>query len=169
MDTIAKDLSLPTIHPTVTTGGGSSSSSSSSTTQSVTTPTINIAPPLPTSGSFTRGGRRLRKRGEKNYCDFARRNSVPIVNGGGTSSSSSSSCSTQATLISNSLNIPVSPLKNTAANSSQEVSLTELQTSLTMYFGAVNRISSGERFVVRGKRHGPDGRTQYLIEWESVL
>lgn len=164
----SKDLSLSTIRRS-TAAGGSSSSSSTSTTPSATTPIANIAPPLPTPGSFTRGGRRLRKRGEKNYSD-ARRNSVQVANG--SSSSSSSNCSTQAPQIlsSKSLNIPGSPLKNGATvAANQEVSLTELQTSLTMYFGAVNRISNGEHFTVRGKRHCPDGRTQYLIDWETVL
>ena len=53
-------------------------------------------------------------------------------------------------------------------SSSQDVSMTELQTSLTMYFGAANRIANGETFVIRGKRVCPDGRNQFLIDWEGV-
>lgn len=45
--------------------------------------------------------------------------------------------------------------------------LNDLQSSLTAYFGAVNRIANGERFTIRGKRIGLDGRQQYLIEWET--
>lgn len=36
-----------------------------------------------------------------------------------------------------------------------------------MYFGAANRIASGENFNVKAKRIGSNGIMQYLIEWDG--
>lgn len=53
-----------------------------------------------------------------------------------------------------------SPVKNQPS-----LSLEELKSSVNQYFGAVNRIASGEKFSVRAKRISLEGRTQYLINW----
>ncbi|XP_046398166.1 uncharacterized protein LOC124164971 [Ischnura elegans] len=53
------------------------------------------------------------------------------------------------------------------ARSPPEISLDELKSSVNIYFGAANRIASGERFTVLGKRVSPGGKSQYLIEWEG--
>lgn len=57
-----------------------------------------------------------------------------------------------------------SPIKN-----SPSVSLNDLKNSVNIYFGAANRIASGEKFKIRAKRITPQGRTQYLIEWENPV
>lgn len=49
------------------------------------------------------------------------------------------------------------------------VSLDDLKTSVNTYFGAANRIASGEKFRVKAKRITSQGRTQYLIEWGSSV
>ncbi|XP_014224593.1 polycomb protein Pcl isoform X3 [Trichogramma pretiosum] len=56
-----------------------------------------------------------------------------------------------------------SPVKQSAPG----ISMVDLKSSVNMYFGAANRIASGEKFKVRAKRSGPYGQTQYLIEWEG--
>lgn len=60
--------------------------------------------------------------------------------------------------------IPGSPIKT----ESQDVSMANLQSTVNQYFGAANRIASGENFVIKGKRLSMDGRIQYLIEWDNV-
>lgn len=55
-----------------------------------------------------------------------------------------------------------SPIKQNST-----ISLDDLKTSVNIYFGAANRIASGEKFTIRAKRITPQGRTQYLIEWEN--
>ncbi|KAI4473993.1 hypothetical protein M0802_015846 [Mischocyttarus mexicanus] len=52
--------------------------------------------------------------------------------------------------------------------SSPDISLEDLKSSVNVYFGAANRIAAGEKFVIKAKRVGPNGQTQYLIEWESL-
>ena len=39
--------------------------------------------------------------------------------------------------------------------------------SVLSYFGVEGRIARGEKYVVHAKRVGPDGRPQYLIQWET--
>ncbi|BES94008.1 Hypothetical proteinD [Nesidiocoris tenuis] len=51
-----------------------------------------------------------------------------------------------------------SPMKNVASSS---YSLEDLNS----YFGASNRIASGEKFKIRARRTLPNGKTQYLIDW----
>lgn len=60
--------------------------------------------------------------------------------------------------------IPGSPIKT----ENQDVSMANLQSTVNQYFGAANRIASGENFVIKGKRLSMDGRIQYLIEWDGV-
>lgn len=122
------------------------------------------------------GGRRLRKRGDTNYAETRRHaaNAAAIAattssssSSGNAPSSSSNSTASLGVVVGATLNqIPGaggSPVKGGA-----EVSLTELQSSLTMYFGAANRIANGERFAIKGRRVGVDGRNQFLIEWDTV-
>lgn len=121
-----------------------SASSSASTTPIASTsvsPKENIVTPV-------KNGRRLRKRHIKNYAENIRRKSIGAASTNGNISLTNTS-----------------PANNSNAS---EVSLLELQSSLTAYFGAATRIESGEPFVVRGKRIGTDGRFQYLIEWDGV-
>ncbi|KAG8264065.1 PHD finger protein 19 [Homalodisca vitripennis] len=49
------------------------------------------------------------------------------------------------------------------------ISLDDLKTSVNIYFGAANRIASGEKFHIKAKRITPQGRTQYLIEWGGTV
>ncbi|CAG9835571.1 unnamed protein product [Diabrotica balteata] len=46
-----------------------------------------------------------------------------------------------------------------------DINLDDLKSSVNIYFGAANRITAGERFAVRAKRIGPNGKIEYLIEW----
>nr|XP_023026268.1 polycomb protein Pcl [Leptinotarsa decemlineata]XP_023026271.1 polycomb protein Pcl [Leptinotarsa decemlineata] len=48
-----------------------------------------------------------------------------------------------------------------------DISMDDLKSSVNIYFGAANRIATGERFVVKAKRIGPNGKMDYLIEWEG--
>ena len=56
-----------------------------------------------------------------------------------------------------------SPVKQNAP----DISIDDLKSSVNIYFGAANRIASGEKFFIKAKRIGPNGQTQYLIEWEG--
>ncbi|KAG8034512.1 hypothetical protein G9C98_007588 [Cotesia typhae] len=57
----------------------------------------------------------------------------------------------------------VSPIKQ----STPDISMDDLKSSVNMYFGAANRIASGEKFGVKAKRISKSGQLQYLIEWEG--
>lgn len=49
------------------------------------------------------------------------------------------------------------------------ISLDDLKSSVNIYFGAANRIASGEKFRVKAKRLTANGRTEYLIEWGGTV
>ncbi|KAJ8672774.1 hypothetical protein QAD02_004034 [Eretmocerus hayati] len=64
--------------------------------------------------------------------------------------------------------LPSSPTKcSPVKQNAPDISIDDLKSSVNMYFGAANRIASGETFTVRARRTGPNGRAQYLIEWEG--
>lgn len=145
-----KDWSLSSIRSTIT----SNSSSPSSTPNAGTPPAANI-----TIANMFNPGRRLRQRQEKNYAENPRRSSV-----------SSTIQNNQVPNVTN-FSLPGSPAKNGGGGGGgggSDISITELQTSLNMYFGAANRISNGEKFFIRGRRLCCDGRYQYLVEWEGM-
>ncbi|XP_012228715.1 metal-response element-binding transcription factor 2 isoform X3 [Linepithema humile] len=64
--------------------------------------------------------------------------------------------------------MPSSPKCSPVKQSAPDISLDDLKSSVNIYFGAANRIAAGEKFVIKAKRIGPNGQTQYLIEWEGL-
>lgn len=140
--TDSKDWSVTAIRSTIASNSSSPTSSSS----------ISIPAPTNVNNSLSNifNGRRLRQRQEKNYSENPRRNSV-------NTQAPSTSCGI-------SFSLPGSPNKNNTS----EISISELQSSVNMYFGATNRIKNGEKFIIRGRRLCPDGRFQYLVEWDSM-
>lgn len=64
--------------------------------------------------------------------------------------------------------MPSSPKCSPVKQSAPDISLDDLKSSVNIYFGAANRIAAGEKFVIKAKRIGPNGQTQYLIEWEGI-
>ncbi|XP_076303389.1 polycomb protein Pcl [Lasioglossum baleicum] len=64
--------------------------------------------------------------------------------------------------------VPTSPKCSPVKQSAPDISLDDLKSSVNIYFGAANRIAAGEKFVIKAKRIGPNGQTQYLIEWEGL-
>lgn len=134
----------------------------SSSTAGLSPPPPPPPPPPPQSvfrpeEAYGIGGRRLRKRSDTNYSETRRSsgNAVPMP-GTNTPNGSSSTLN----------QIPGAGLS--PAKGGVEASLTELQSSLTVYFGAANRIANGERFSIQGRRVGVDGRNQFLIEWHTI-
>lgn len=49
-----------------------------------------------------------------------------------------------------------------------DVSIDDLKSSLNSYFGAATRIAAGERFSIKAKRVGVNGKVECLIEWEGA-
>lgn len=45
--------------------------------------------------------------------------------------------------------------------------MNNLKNSVNIYFGAANRIATGERFTLKAQRIGPSGKLEFLIEWEG--
>lgn len=63
--------------------------------------------------------------------------------------------------------IPESPKCSPIKQNAPDISIDDLKSSVNMYFGAANRIASGEKFVVRAKRISSKGQSQFLIEWDG--
>lgn len=59
-----------------------------------------------------------------------------------------------------------SPVKTGGQES--DISMDDLKSSVSSYFGAATRIAAGERYTVRARRIGPTGNVQYLIEWDRT-
>ncbi|XP_060526207.1 polycomb protein Pcl isoform X2 [Cylas formicarius] len=63
-------------------------------------------------------------------------------------------------------NPPTTP-KPSPVKQEPEIDMEDLKSSVNIYFGAANRIAAGERFTVKAKRVGPQGKVECLIEWEG--
>lgn len=64
--------------------------------------------------------------------------------------------------------IPINNDNNTATNSfKMDTVINSPKKSISLYFGAKNRIENGEKFTIMAKRITFDGKEQFLLEWEN--
>lgn len=153
-----------------------SSTSASTSSSASTTPigTLNNAPFASLAAAATAVAtsrpvgqiisRRLRKRGAKNYAENARNtivHNVVVPNGSFVVASGSTAAPSTTSVI------PIASPSNLSGGAGN-VSVTDLQSTVTEYFGAANRIENGEKFMIKGKRLAMDGKIEYLIEWQDI-
>lgn len=60
------------------------------------------------------------------------------------------------------------PQISTANSIKMDSVLNSPKKSISLYFGAKNRIENGEKFTIMAKRITFDGKEQYLLEWENA-